>query len=258
MASKSAGKTGLALLAGTLLVLAAAVGDGAADSEGAPKIDSNAAKYLQRMSDHLTSFKEFSFDAEVTEDEIAVGFHKIQLTDQVEVVVRRPDKLWVSHTGDLYNKRLWYDGKTFSILTLADLFYATTKAPKGIDAALDEMADKYGVTTPVVDFLVDNPYENLMEGVKGAMYVGLHKVDGVPCHHLSFIEDGLDWQIWIEDGKRIVPRKFVVTYKQEPGSPQAVTVFKNWDFSTKHSDRLFEFKPPDSARKIEFLPLTQM
>ena len=180
------------------------------------------------------------------------------MTDKIEVVVRRPSKLWISQSGDFMNKRFWYDGKTVSILSLVDLFYATAKVPNKIDGALDTMADKYGATTPAVDFLLSNPYESLMERVKGAVYAGLHEIDGVYCHHLSFVQDDLDWQIWIEDGKRFVPRKFSVTYKNDAGSPRVDTIFKSWDFSTKHSDRLFEFKPPDNARKIEFLPLTQM
>jgi hypothetical protein len=240
-----------------LIAFVAGVAGGVLADES-PAVDPLAKAILKQMGDYLTSFKEFSFEAEVTEDEIAVGLHKIQLTDYVEAVVHRPDKLWINHTGDFFNKRLWYDGTSLSLLSLVDLFYATAKAPRKIDAALDQMWDEYGVTTPVVDFLVSDPYNDLMEGVKGAMYAGLHDVDGVPCHHLSFVEEDLDWQIWIEDGKRFVPRKFSVTYKKDPGSPTTVTVFKNWDFSTKHSARLFEFKPPGNARKIEFLPLTQM
>jgi hypothetical protein len=130
--------------------------------------------------------------------------------------------------------------------------------PPRIDEALDELWDKYEVTTPVVDFLLSNPFEELIAEVKDGIYAGIHEVDGVACHHLSFVQDNINWQIWIEDGRRVVPRKFVVTYKNDPGSPQTVTIFKDWDFSTKHQDQLFEFKPAEGAVEIEFLPLAEM
>ena len=242
----------VALAAGVVGTVSA---DGSAES---PAVDPHARNILKQMSDYLAAYEEFSFDAEVTMDDVTIGIHRIQTTDKIEAVVRRPNKLWITEYGDFMNKRFWYDGKTVSILSLVDLFYATAKVPNTIDGALDTMADKYGATTPVVDFLVSNPYESLMERAKDGVYAGLHEVDGVYCHHLSFIQDDLDWQIWIEDGKRFVPRKFSVTYKNDAGSPRVVTVFKSWDFSTKHPDHLFEFKAPASARKIEFLPLTQM
>jgi len=248
---------GIAVL---LVALAAgAVGDVSADgSADSPAVDPNARNILKQMGDYLTAYKEFSFKAEVTTDEVAVGIQKIHTTDVIEAVVRRPNKLWIETRGDLFYKRFWYDGSSVTLMSLMENFYATTKAPSKIDAALDEIMDKYGVTTPVVDFLLSSPYDALTKDVTGAVYAGLHKVDGVECHHLAFTQDKLDWQIWIEDGKRMVPRKFVVTYKNAPGSPETVTIFKNWDFSTKHPDHLFDFKPPASARKIEFLPLTQM
>lgn len=248
------------LSAGLLMAtMVTAAGNVAAQgSSESSAIDPHAQNILKQMGDFLAATKEFSFKAEVTTDEVAVGIHKIQLTDKIEAIVRRPNKLWVTESGDFMNKRFWYDGRTVSLLSLVDLFYATSKVPNKIDEALDDMMDRYGVTTPIVDFLVSNPYESLMENVTGAMYIGLHDVGGVYCHHLAFAQDDLDWQIWIESGKRLVPRKFVVTYKNDPGSPTVVTVFKSWDFSTKHSDRLFEFKPPDNARKIDFLPLTEM
>jgi hypothetical protein len=229
--------------------------DGSAES---PAVDPHARSLLKQMGDYLAAYKEFSFEAEVTTGEVAVGIQKIHTTDVIEAVVRRPDKLWIETRGDVFYKRFWYDGSSVAVMSLEENFYAITKAPSKIDAALDEIMEKYGVTTPVVDFLLSSPYDALTKDVTGAVYAGLHKVDGVECHHLAFTQDKLDWQIWIEDGKRMVPRKFVVTYKSAPGSPETVTIFKNWDFSTKHPDHLFDFKPPANARKIEFLPLTQM
>ncbi len=74
---------------------------------------------------------------------------------------------------------------------------------------------------------------------------------GVPCEHLAFTQTNIDWQIWIEDGAKPVPRKFLITYKDEPGSPQFTALFSNWDFETKLPDFVFKFEPPAGASKIK-------
>jgi len=251
-------------LAGWLAVAVLATGlsvvcvDAQDTEPGNPKIDADAVLLLKQMGDYLAGVKEFSFNAEVTSDELAVGNQKIQFTDHLEVALRRPNKLWVDTRGDLFKKRLWYNGKTVTIMSYLDGFYTTTKVPSKLDAMLDEMMDAYGVTNPVIDFIVSNPYDVLLADVTSAVYVGLHPVDGTLCNHLAFTKENVDWQIWIEDGSRHVPRKFVVTYKLEPGSPQDVVIMDDWDFSIKHPDHLFEFRPPQGAREIELLPLAEM
>ena len=74
---------------------------------------------------------------------------------------------------------------------------------------------------------------------------------GVPCEHLVFSQDNIDWQVWIQQGARPVPRKFLITYKDEPGSPQFTAIFSDWDFTTKLPDFVFKFDPPPGAAKIK-------
>ena len=221
-------------------------------------VDPRAEDILTQMGEYLAAAAEFSFKAEVTTDEVNVGIYKIHTTEQIEAVLRRPDKMRLDERGDLHEKSFWYDGKNASLLSYAEDMYATVKTASTIEVMLDEMMEKYGVTSPVVDFLVDRPHKDLLSAVTGGLYAGLHKVDGISCHHLAFIQENMDWQIWIDAGKKPVPRKFIVTYKNEPGSPEVITLFKDWDFSEEHPDKHFEFTAPKSARQIDFLPLTRM
>lgn len=57
--------------------------------------------------------------------------------------------------------------------------------------------------------------------------VGVTQVEGVRCHHFAFVEQDIDWQIWIEDGTQWVPRKLVITYKTLPGAPQSTAVLSD-------------------------------
>jgi hypothetical protein len=81
----------------------------------------------------------------------------------------------------------------------------------------------------------------------------MHSVRGVRTHHLALRQESLDWQIWIEAGERLVPKKFVITFKDLPGSPQYTAVFTNWEFSPQLSDFVFLADLPEEAHRIQFI-----
>ncbi|MHC4770813.1 MAG: DUF2092 domain-containing protein, partial [Planctomycetota bacterium] len=78
--------------------------------------------------------------------------------------------------------------------------YAVTEVPPVIDDAIDTLFDKYGVSVPLSDLLYEDPYGILIPNVLAGRWVGRHSIDGVPCNHLAFTQELIDWQIWIEDG----------------------------------------------------------
>jgi hypothetical protein len=136
--------------------------------------------------------------------------------------------------------------------------YATTDVPADLDAAIDHVFDTYGFSVPIADLVYSDPYAVLTENVESGFLVGRHSVDGTPCHHLAFSQEFIDWQIWIEDGPRPVPRKLVVTHKDEPGAPQYTARLSGWDFQPRLSDHIFQFDPPPGVDRIEFLSAPAM
>ena len=52
-------------------------------------------------------------------------------------------------------------------------------------------------------------------------------------------------------GATPVPRKFLITYKDESDAPQFTAVFSGWDFATRLPDFVFKFEPPEGANKID-------
>ena len=92
-----------------------------------------------------------------------------------------------------------------------------------------------------------------MSGVYEGSYIGKEIVDGVLTEHLAFRSEEGDWQIWIEDGAQPVPRRLVISYKTEPGSPQYTATLSDWDFQPRIADHYFEFIPPPGSDEIEFL-----
>jgi hypothetical protein len=92
-----------------------------------------------------------------------------------------------------------------------------------------------------------------MAFVKGAKYYGISSINGVPCHHLYFTQDDIDWQIWIEDNDQLTPRKYLINFKNDEGSPQFTAYLSDWDFSPSLSDDIFSFSPPEGTKEIEFM-----
>ena len=178
---------------------------------------------------------------------------KIQYGGVAKVTVRRPDRLHVEYAGDELPRRIVFDGESFFVLHRDANVYATAAVPADLDAAMDSVFERFGYSVPIADLVYSDPYAVLTESVSSGTLVGRHAVAGTPCHHLAFIQESIDWQIWVEDGPAPLPRKLVITYKDEPGSPQYSATLSDWNFEPRVADAYFEFVPPEGADHIEFL-----
>ena len=54
-----------------------------------------------------------------------------------------------------------------------------------------------------------------------------------------------------------MPRKLVISYKQQPGTPRYEARLSHWQFFPRLADHAFTFDPPKDASEIEFLPTTE-
>ena len=219
----------------------------------APDIEPKAGEVLKQMCDYLKNLQQFSVQAEITEDVLLTSGQRIQYGRSVEASVRRPDRFRAESVGDTDNRQLVYDGKTITLLDRTKNFYTTIAAPPEIDAALEHAIQAFNLRAPLADLIYTKAYEYLTEGALSGFYVGLSKVQGVPCHHLAFRQKDIDWQIWIEDGPTPVPRKFLITDKTAQGL-QFTAVFTKWNTSPQLEDGLFTFVAPEKAEKIDILP----
>ena len=255
---------GVILCAGILVVFAVGA---AQDSEPEPRalpttteplgISPQADRILREMGDFLKRAKEFTFRAEVAYDSVQSGGQKLQFGGVSDVSVRRPNRLHVEYRGDERKSRVVYDGKKFFLHDLAANVYSSTDISAPLDEAIDLIFEKYGFSVPVADLVHSDVYGTLTESVRSGHLVGRHEVDGTLCNHLAFTQEGIDWQIWIEDGPRPLPRKLLITYKDEEGSPQYSARFTRWDLKPSFSDSTFRFQPQAGADQIEFLSAQQ-
>lgn len=231
----------------------AEVKDAPKENVAVPAIGEDADRLLKDMSNYLNEARELSFHAEIMYDDLLPSGQKILLAAAHDVAVHRPDRLYSSYQGEVGRKRLWYDGKTVTLLDDASNTYATEKVPSTIDGTLDHLITQLGFTPPLSDLLYDDPHAVLRRNAIFGFRVGFSDVQGARCHHLAFVEDHVDWQIWIDDGKLRVPRKLAITYKTLPGAPQFIAVLSDWDFTTRLPNSLFTPELPGGAAKIDFL-----
>ena len=211
-------------------------------------------KILREMADFLKSQGQFSFRAVITDDQVYPGGNKLQYGLDLQVFARRPDKLRINGQGDLENHEFFYDGLTLTIYNKDKNLYAVAPMPPTIDAAMTKAYQDFDLEVALADLACSNVYELLTKSVRLSLYVGLHQVHGVPCHHLAFDEDNRHWQIWIEAGDKPLPRKLLVTQKRLLSSPQWTACLSDWNLSPQLPDSLFAFVPPAGSHQIKFLP----
>lgn len=249
--SRSIGRCGV-LVAATV-ALAAAGTQAAAQGASPP----SSREVLRSMAKTLQAAKQFSFHTELNFDDVLDDGQLVQFAGATKIKVRRDDGLSVDYRDDLSAKQLWYDGKTLTLLDVGAGVYASAPAPPGLEATVEQFERDYGLFMPLSEIVVNDPYETTMAQARSGKYLGIHDVDGTPCHHLAFVGDQRDWQIWVETGKTPVPRKLVVTYKDVPGSPQYMANMMDWDLAAKLSDADFQAKVPEEASAIEFLAIEE-
>jgi Predicted periplasmic protein len=213
-------------------------------------IDPRADQLLKRMGDFLGHAKFFSVKAEVWQDAQLSSGERVQAGRNIDVRVRRPNRFHSELRSTRHHRELIYDGSALTLLNSAQNFYGTVPATGSLDDAMDLFCEKFGVTMPFEDFVRSDPHKDLLRKVTSGSDIGPVTVLGVPCEHLAFTQDNIDWQVWIQTGPQPVPRKFVITYKDEPDSPQYTAIFSNWDFNTELPDFVFKFEPPPGASKI--------
>jgi len=216
-------------------------------------VDPEAARLLKRMTDFVGSQDRFSLETTNTVEVVLDSGQKIQFTGGARTTVQRPNKLYSERVGDVLKQSFYYDGRTVTLVNPDDAYYATTPAPPTIDAMLDFAREALDVIAPAGDLITMDAYDRLMSDARSGFVVGKSSVGGVRCDHLAFRGYGVDWQIWIEDGDKPVPRKYVITTVDMDQAPQAEILVTSWTSSPDIGAGQFEYSPPDGAQQIDFV-----
>lgn len=231
------------------IVLAIAIGAAASISDA--RADQAQAKGLfKAMSDYLAAQKAISFDYDTNLEIVSTQGEKIGLASSGTSTLNRPDKIHLTRAGGFTNVEMVFDGKTLTLLGKNTNLYAQIEAPGTIDQLVDVLRDKYHRPVPGADLLMSDPYNELMPLVTEVKDLGSGVIHGVECDHLAFRTTEVDWQIWIAQGARPYPCRYVITSKKVTGWPQYTLDITAWKAGPEVAPDGFKLEIPAGAKKL--------
>jgi len=216
-------------------------------------INPDALQILKRMTDHLGNLQRFSMHTENIYDDVLETGQKIQSQFSSSIVVQRPDKLRADRSDGQSRQIFVYDGETLSVHDDLNAAYATVAAPDNLDDLLHFARDALDLVPPAGDMVFSNAFELLTAGITSGNVIGKAVIGGVSCDHIAFTTPVVDWQVWVADGDKPLPYKYVLTTRDDPAQPQFITSISDWDTEPEIRDGLFDFDPPPTAMEIDFV-----
>jgi len=210
-------------------------------------VSAEAQRLLRAMSDNVARQELISFDYDATFEVVTNAGQKLGLASSGTVALRRPDRLRATRNGGFADIEMVYDGRTFTLLGRNVNAYIRIDVPATIDRMVDELRDRHGRSLPAADLLLANPYDALMSEVYDSQDLGSGVIGGVECDWLAFRTDEVDWQIWITQGERPRPVRYVITTRGTAQAPQYSVELRNWRTGTEVGTVDFTFQAPTGA-----------
>jgi hypothetical protein len=238
-AAKPAKRTALALLAAAIIAPSTAVAG-----------DTEAKAMLKAMADYLAAQKDLGFRYDASIDVVTKDGEKLQIAYSGRVALARPDRLAATRSGGFADIETIFDGKTLTVLGKNKNVYLQVPVSASVDQLVDVLHNKYNRPLPAADLLLTDAYSELMTDVTEAKDLGSGVIGGAECDHLAFRAKEVDWQIWIAQGGRPFPCRYVITSKQVAGFPAYTISFADWQSGTAAAEGTFAFKAPAGARQI--------
>jgi len=220
-------------------------------SSAASADEADAKRILKSMSDYLSAQNAFSFDYDSMLDVVTPEDQVIGIASSGALTFSRPDKIHASRHGGFADVEMNFDGKTLTILGKNLNVFTQAEIPGTVDHLIDELKNTYNRPLPAADLLLSNSYEILMQGVVDVKDLGSGVINGMECDSLAFRTEEVDWQIWIAQGDKPYPCRYVITTKTMANGPQYSVQISNWKAGDEVAARDFTFKAPAGTRQVE-------
>jgi hypothetical protein len=213
--------------------------------------EADAKKLFKAMSDYLAAQKTLSLDFDSSLEVVTKEDQKVAFASSGSVTMQRPDKIRSTRHGGFADVELVFDGKTLSVLRKNANAYLQTDVPGSVDHLVDELRDKLHRPLPGADLLLSNVYDELMPLVTEGKDLGSGVIGGTECDHLAFRTKEVDWQIWIAQGDRPYPCRYVITTKEVKGFPQYTLDVRSFKTGNEVAADDFKFTAPAGAKQLK-------
>lgn len=212
-----------------------------------------ARAVMMNMAQFLANLPRFQVSIRSGYDVVQPSGQKIAFHEDRLVTLSRPDRLRIEATRSDGAKALTvFSGKEIVLLDYASKVYARAPQPGALDQTIVYFVRDLGMRLPLAAMLLSRLPAELEERVRSVDYVELTAVDGIPAHHIAARTDTVDAQFWVTDGAQPLPRRVVLTYKNEPGQPQFSAEFSKWNLAPAIDEALFAVEAPQELQKVAF------
>jgi hypothetical protein len=218
-------------------------------------VDPAAVQALKRMGTYLQTLKRFQVSTDLTGERVLEDGEKLQHTATAELYVDRPNRIRAVMQSARSNREIRYDGKTATLYTPAQKYYSTVPFDGNLAALIEQFRARFNVEFPLADLFIWGTPDAPSDQFESAMNAGQDYIGRDICDHYAFRQKDVDWQIWITTGAHPLPRKLVITRRDDDARPQSVSII-NWTTKPTFKDSVFTFNPPAGAKKIELVPVT--
>jgi hypothetical protein len=198
---------------------------------------------LQDACTFLARLPRFHLVVRETIDDPAAFLNRKRRKALRRLSVARPDCLLADFRGDAVNKRLWYDGRTLTILDRDCGLCGRVVVPNSIEGMLDFVDEQFGMVFPLGSLLRRDAYHTISSQVCGMKHVGVERIDQHDCHHLVFTQRTMDLELWIRARACPLIRSLSIRYKALPGQPCYSARIVGWNVRPRLARQLFEFQP---------------
>lgn len=209
-----------------------------------------AKNRLKAMSDYMAAQKAISFDYDSTLEVVSSENQKVGLASSGKMTLNRPDKIHGARHGGFADIEFVFDGKTLTFLGKHANAYAQVESPGTIDQLIDVLRDKYNRPVPGADLLLSNIYGQLEPEVKNTKDLGAGVIGGAECDHFAFRTSDVDWQIWIAQGDKPYPCRYVITSPKVAAAPQYTVDIRSFKTGSDVAANAFSLQLPKDAKKI--------
>jgi len=223
--------------------------------DSVPELDQTALAALERMGAYLRTLEAFQIKADVVTEDVRTDGQKVQIIRSVDLVAKRPNRLFADVRNDRQRRLFFYDGSQFTLFAPRSGYFATVEAPKTIKQLADQLEDKYDIELPLVDLFRWGTAEGDVRVITSAIDLGPSAINGLTCEQYAFRQDGVDWQLWLQRGPQPLPCRVVITTLADEARPQHATTY-SWNLAPSYDDDTFLFRVPSDAKRIPLAPVS--
>ena len=228
----------------SLIVLLGALPEAKAD-------EADAKRMVKAMSDYMAGQKAISFAYDSILEVVTKDHQTLALASSGTVLLRRPDKVRATRSGGFADVEMLFDGKTLTMLGKNANIYAQAEIPGTIDHLIDELKNKHDRPLPAADLLMTDVNGQLMPDVTDTKDLGSGVIGGIECDHFAFRTKEVDWQIWIAQGDRPYPCRYVIKSMQVADGPEYSIQIRDFKTGDKVAADDFGFPNTTKAKKTD-------